>query len=708
MPDSLNAAAGGVGEFLFPDNPAAFIIVGLLFLTFVVWLLGLVRSIRQHNKTQQQLRELENVDELAEARQEHDKTSAGNGESKSPNQIFDDFIGRRLIDEPIEPVRNHLRTIFLAGWSEGRLETGELIRHTSQQLSRENHAFRAALATFIVFGLLGTLFGLADSLAGLAPIIGNKVSGNTNEAIISGLSQLLTELKSAFAPSIWGVGLTIVGIALHGFYIRRYAAPVQQVLEWLTLTVWIPRLYPTRSQALQETMEKSFDAAQKVARVAETIESGTEEFSRNLVTANSMTKLFAAAATRLDEASGTIGKAFTENFVKHSQEFSASVKTLSSFEHELKSLYQQMYNGAEDFRRVYGETLDKQNTSLGSIVTSLKSYETAYIEERQNIDGQMKKFLDEATEASTSVSSGNRKLIEELSTQLVGELNKLPAVLTDQLGKVQESTDVGFSALNDAFERLRQPFSKTAEEISGTFEHFDKDIREIIHKDIIAHFKIQNDQNKTQLDSIQGLNTTIENLLTLLAENSETQAAQLKHLNATLGNFTPALAAFGGALKSLSGDMQNVVRAVNQIKSIKPYSPQAVAAKPKPKPREEARVDSAPKKAAATQTNDADDGGSGNVLTRSWKWIRSVVMEEEIRAVGNTLSKKKVDAETLPKKVDEVIVVKDADLQMGKNVTATSDKVFKETDNAETSPKKVDEVLVVNDADLKLDDKNHP
>jgi hypothetical protein len=695
---------GGIGEFLFPDNPAAFIIVVLLFLAFTAWLLGLARSIWLHHKTQNQLRELEDVDELAEARQKNDKTSAEDGRRKSPIKIFDDFINHRLMeDEPVEPIRKHLRTIFLAGWSEGRLETGELIRHTSQQLFPENHLFRAALATFIVFGLLGTLFGLADSLAGLAPIIGNKSAGNSNEAIISGLSQLLTELKSAFAPSIWGVGLTILGIALHGFYVRQYAAPLQQALEWLTLTVWIPKLYPTRSQALQETMEKSFEAAQKVARVAETIESGTEEFSKNLVTANSMTKLFSAAATQLDQASGTIGKAFTENFVKHSEQFSASVRTLSSFEHELKALYQQMYKGSEDFRRLYGETLDKQNTSLESIVTSLKSYEAAYIEKREKIDTSLYEFINEAKSATTSVSESNRKLVEALNAQLVGELNKVQTVLAEKLNRVQEAMDVGFSALNDAFERLRQPFDHTADTIRGTFENFDKAIKGYIHDDIITHFKIQHDQNKTQLDSIHGLNTTIEKLLTLLAKNSGTQTAQLNHLNATLANFTPALAAFGGALKSLPGDMQNVIGAVNQLRNLKPYTPQAVVAKPKSKPRDEGR----PRKQVVIQV----EGSAESILMRSWKWLRSRVMEEEGIAVGSTRPKETVKAETSTKKADEVIIVKDADLKMEKEVTATDDNLLKETDSAETSPKKVDEVIVVNDDDLKielLDNKNHP
>jgi hypothetical protein len=149
--------------------------------------------------------------------------------------------------------------------------------------------------------------------------------------------------------------------------------------------------------------------------------------------------------------------------------------------------------------------------------------------------------------------------------------------------------------------------------------------------------------------------------------------------------------------------MQNVIRAVNQVRNLKPYTPQAYAAKPKPMPRVEARVDSTRKETLAAPTTRADDGDTGSILTRSWNWLRSFVMEEERIVVGSAPSKGTIPAETTAKKADEVIIVKNADLKIGTNITATSDKLPKEMDDAETSPKKVDEVIVVSDADLKME-----
>jgi len=689
---TISPPSEGIIEFLIPDNPAANLIVGFLILLFAAWFVGLLLSRRKLKSAKKQLLALENVDPLVEAQLAHFiDSSAAEREDRNENDVFTGFIRNRL-DEPIAAISAHLKSIFFAGWQEGRLEAGELIRHTAQQLFSWNAVLRATLATFIVIGLLGTLFGLADSLAGLAPIMQNKVATGgaaaTNEALQESLLSLLVKLKSAFAPSIWGVGLTILGIAFHSWYMRSSAAPVQETLERLTLTIWISQLYPTRSQALQETLEKSFDAAKKVAKVADKIESGSEDFSKNLEKANSLTRHFSEAALRLDHVSDTIDKAFTDRLVTFSQDFSANVQKLSSFENELKSLYAQMQQESAAFHQTYGDTLNKQNTSLHEIVSSMKSYENAYLEKQDSITTDMKNFVSIATEANKSVSEKNREDTRELSAKLLTELKELRDALHARLHDIQ-----------DRFTKLGEPLQGTAATIEGTFQNFDRNIRTIIRDDLIRHFKEQNDQNKSQLDSIQDLNAAIKKLLTLLTENSGTQAAQLAHLNATLGNFTPALTAFGGALGSMSGDMKKVIRTLNEIKNLKPSDFLPDSKKPKldevaPKPNEPVVVQV--------------EGSAESILTRSWKWIRSLVMEEKIMAAGSTLPKEPVNAETsAAKKADEVIIVKDADLKMEKEVTATDDK----TDSAETSPKKTDEVIVVNDDDLKvelLDNKKHP
>lgn len=471
----------GFGEFLIPDNPAALTVVVLLLVTFTIWLGGLFRSAHRLKLTEGQLLELENVEPLLEARKQHATTASLEG-GINEDKTFDDFIrGRKLTDEPITPIVKHLKNIFLSGWTEGRLEAGELIRHTLQQLFSLNQVFRATLATFIVFGLLGTLFGLSTSLAGLAPIIQNKVGNvtNTNDAIITGLSRLLIELKSAFAPSIWGVALTLAGIAAYSYYLRARAKPVQETLERLTLSVWIPKLFPTRSQGLLETLQKSeeqmrknFAAAEQVAKLADDIKSGTSQFHENLGKANALTGSLSFHVPQFNYAA--------ERLEKFATEFAGHVATLTSFQAEIKGLYELMKTDSESFRRIYGETFDKQSNALERIAS-----------------------LDEK----------NRKVIEELSMQLVGGLNKVEGALSAELRHLQGE-----------FEGLRQPFTHTADKVAGTYESFDKNIREIIG-DNLRH---QQARDKEQMEALRGLNANIETLLKNIHRSNESQGEYLK------------------------------------------------------------------------------------------------------------------------------------------------------------------------------------
>src|SRR5258705_483725 len=98
------------------------------------------------------------------------------------------------------PVALHLRAIFEAGWNESQLDVRALIQNTSNVFLRGNNLHRSLLSTFIVLGLLGTLFGLADALSSLDVLTKN---GELNSAELNaGLKILLGSLKSAFAPSI--------------------------------------------------------------------------------------------------------------------------------------------------------------------------------------------------------------------------------------------------------------------------------------------------------------------------------------------------------------------------------------------------------------------------------------------------------------------------------------------------------------------------
>src|SRR5205807_3259912 len=96
------------------------------------------------------------------------------------------------------------------------------------------------------------------------------------------LHTLLGTLRGAFAPSIWGVSFTVVGVLIFAVYLRVVASPLSVSLERTTLTICIPQLMPTASQRLQqrlrlsrEQMERAVAASQEVTEFAEDIRSKT-------------------------------------------------------------------------------------------------------------------------------------------------------------------------------------------------------------------------------------------------------------------------------------------------------------------------------------------------------------------------------------------------------------------------------------------------
>ena len=151
------------GEYLSPTNPIALGIITFLMGFFFVWLIGLLKYWHWLWTERKHIESNQNIQPLVTARQERDHGRKDNNQKADPENAFNEFRNESSLNRR-SPIANHLKAIFLAGWDETRLEVGELINHTTSALFKWNNLFRSMLAVFIVIGLLGTLFGLTDSL----------------------------------------------------------------------------------------------------------------------------------------------------------------------------------------------------------------------------------------------------------------------------------------------------------------------------------------------------------------------------------------------------------------------------------------------------------------------------------------------------------------------------------------------------------------
>ena len=620
-------------ESLFPTNLIALGILTFLTTFFFYWLIELIRYWRWLRTERKQIENKQNVQPLVTARQERDRGREDNGQKTNPENTFSKFCTEGSLDRG-SPIAKHLNAIFLAGWDESRLEVGELINHTTSELFKPNSLFRSVLAVFIVIGLFGTLFGLADSLTGLFPAlkanVASETSGENSEGMIQALGVLLEGMKGALAPSIFGIFFTILGVILYGAYLQFACHPIKAVLERLTLTVWVPQLYPTTSQNLIQTLQKSeeqmrsgYQTAAQVHELVENVQGNISEFNENLKRANVITEPLSDSATRINKAALDISTAanmlntgFTESLGKFSQEFTANVTRLTGFQDEIRSLHKEFQNAANQKLDEQDQKLDEQTQHLVKVLDTLKSYEDAYIKSREQIDETLQKFINKATEANTSIHERNREWFEKINTDnrkefseirgqlktdltefqqtLEKELKTLSNTLAGNLKNVQKSLDERLGVLNERLENFDTPLKDAVDQIGKIFdeqlktlnnrlENFDAPLKKAAEQmrgtfaDLVTHtrrivgdlqkeIKEQNESYEEQLTGVKNLNESVANLLTQLDENSKNQKDAVNTLSTNVGGLTTDIQSLDSAIKSFTSDSGDISQSVGAIK----------------------------------------------------------------------------------------------------------------------------------------------
>jgi methyl-accepting chemotaxis protein len=515
-------------DYLKPENPIAKWIVVVLLLLFAGWLLLLGWNLVWHLLYLAQIKRCGDVRDLRPDEPTPIDTEAASHPAivRSGETVFSRFARAKRIQSG--PIARHLRAIFDTGRTESQFDVRGLIKNTSDELFRLNSLHRSLLSIFIIVGLLGTLFGLADTMASLDSLLHGTTL--TNDTLSQGLRSLLGTLRGAFAPSIWGVFLTVVGVLLFAFYLRAVALPLAGLLERITLTVWVPQLVPTPSQKIrerlqlsQEQMERVVKASEQVDKHSTEIQSKTGSLLETLGLTTDAFKQMSAVAVRLDT---------------FSQRFETSVGALVSFQDDLRKLYKQIADesrafqesvqrniaGSEEFQQRIQTQLTSQHDELVQFLSALHGYENAYLKSREGIDTKLADTLDKAEKAFASLSQRNEEITGALDEVLGKPLREnlardLGAVGT-QLGELTRALEVHSKDMGQVLGRLDKPFNEATKNVADTFSNFDEKVREWL-RTIQTEFVKQNDVNQRQLQRLETLGEQIPKLLQQLTTSSE-------------------------------------------------------------------------------------------------------------------------------------------------------------------------------------------
>ena len=553
-------------SYISPNNTYAKWIINTLLCLFFVWLsvflYKLYTIIRQKKK-------LANISITEIERAIQDRLKSTFMEIDDPEKHFESIFksfrqNNSLVDKA--SITRHLYVIFNAGWRESTLDIGELLDSTLSKVFAFNSFLRSILAMFIILGLLGTLFGLADSLVQLAPTL-RRVLINTNSSsspsetektstnpslkqtgqstesttynqtskqpanpankeLSLALDNFLNSLKSAFGPSILGVFLTVIGMLFYNISIPYYYSSFKSELEYKTITQWVPRLYPTPSQAFlltlqanAEQIQKNLVSANEVADFARNIKDKASELSVSINGATNIINALNVSSTKLD----TFSVSFTEN-----------VKRLTSFQEEISTLYNQLIKDSKAFQK---------NTE--ATVFNVENY----IKDHHNLDTKIGEVLNAAQKAYEDLGNRNRELSEIIGRPLINNIESVSQNLKTELGKISIE-----------LQKLDVPMRKNVEKVEGAILTFDNRSEKLLEKLGIEFYEYRN-LTKDQINGLNQLSSQIASFLEQL-QNAQVRDQHILNLTNKVELFSNKIETFTKTIERASNVIQENIEKI--------------------------------------------------------------------------------------------------------------------------------------------------
>ncbi len=553
-------------QFIVTDDPVAVGVLVFLSALFIAWLLLLIWECFRLRRNKKEIRNCESVGVLEDVLKRQivlrrteasdsdpeQKVSAKNQEEANFQSALEDFRATVGIRSDRSILAAHIRAIFEAGWNNSQLQIEPLIKNTATRLFSRNGLLRSILSLFIIIGLLGTLFGLAHSLAELLPLMPDA-NQFTNTAAAQGLANLLSQLRGAFAPSIWGVSLTILGVLIFSLYLKSCQSLTVE-LERLTLTVWVPRLYPNPFQQQLTTLIQTEDLIRQNRAHIETVASFASHIREDVEGFGTEIKKAKTTLANLNQSSSQINDFATS--------FAEGVGKLAPFQEELGQLYGKMMQDSKVFQdgvtqslfnttevqRQARDTLIEQSEQLKQVIGRLRSYENAFVDSHQELDKVLKAVMVDAQKAYQDIGTRNEEIIEAIDSSLSVPLRE---DLTEKLTSLNDILTTKLSSIVDSFGRFETPITNSADRFERIVATIDTRAGELMAR-LQHEYQKQNEANVEQLQRLETVNQQLISFVDTLTKVTSQQETS----NATL---TAALPALQEKLITLNDNLRSVI-----------------------------------------------------------------------------------------------------------------------------------------------------
>jgi|GEM_PF-655007 len=514
-------------SYIWPQELPLEIIIFIMWCTagFVIY-----RCIGLYRKAKENLDTLERIEDVSFLESSLKQNNINTKES------FKKYETEKGKNDNNEVLFEHLHAIYDAGYKSSDLESELLISNSISKIFTNIDIVKTLISLFLVFGILGTLAGLAISIGGFhgANFV---VTGQSSSSTAQELSALFGNLRGAFAPSMWGVAFTILFTFIYTYLIQEKC--INKLTEKLTLTTinsWLPVLYPTDFQRGDNSIVKLNATIQN----AEGINHGVTELQSNLSTSNKTLKMLAKVSDQINAA--TI-------------KFENSTNKIM----EIKELYDQLRACNDQFNQsihsLVETTSKEQVASYQAFLQHSKDSNQKIQENWQEIRNDFLAFQKDSREQNTTQVKQLEDRVLALSQQMQEYFTKLSDVLQQQTKQYSDDVTAQNNQLHDTTVQLNAQLQAVIQELRTYDTNFFKkigDLQENLQKSVECNTvsalqndkatKILQDMADRQLRSkdelieaiTQPLKNQLEAMSQQLSKDLTTISTGLMHINQPL------------------------------------------------------------------------------------------------------------------------------------------------------------------------------
>lgn len=429
---------------------------------------------------------------------------------------FDSYIAEKKESVVTKPLVDHLHAIYDAGRKSSRLDADLLVQNTIEKIFSGADSVKTFISLFLVFGILGTLFGLAISIgsfSGEGFVLNTEANRTASE-----LSKLFGNLRGAFAPSIWGVFSTIVFVLIYTVGVQELCVNrLTKRLTTVTINIWLPALYPTDFQKGEISMAKLNDAVRNANETAQShVQFGNkaQELLKNLDATNKTIDALRNIATVLDNSSNR---------------YEAGSAKLAEMNDTLTGISSKMVAHNE----VFNEYVNNQ-------ITAIRKLQDSYV---ANSDAIHKSLVEANKEYRET--TGELKTIKEDVVNAVGmPINKELKQISDDLKLALNRVNDNLISVATYIEGFNNPMEESVDLINTLFNNT---MREIENNTILIQNSMEDNLKRLKGISIDGggnnvvnsdLDEKVEQIATCLEEIKKQNYKSVVSEQSGLGKYT--------------------------------------------------------------------------------------------------------------------------------------------------------------------------